>query len=227
MDDTPWFNAPLIGFDTETTGVDVTTDRIISAAIVDGSDVSTWLIDPGVDIPAEASAVHGMSTEYVREHGESPAAALQQVTQTIVKAIEDGVPVVAYRANFDLSLLSFELDRHELEQPDWSRLCVIDPFVLDKKCDKWRRGKRTLSAVSDHYGVTLTDAHSAAADATAAVSVARAIGAAYPSMAAMNPAALHQAQIGWCADDAASLADYLRRQGRPYDDVDGRWPLRR
>lgn len=222
----PWFSGTLIGFDTETTGTDTAADRIVSAAIVDGSDISTWLIDPGVEIPAEASAVHGMSTEHVREHGMSPAAALPEIAQALAKAAEDGVPVVAYRAGFDLTLLSWELERHGLPQLDWSQLYVIDPFVLDKHCDKWRRGKRTLSVVSEHYGVDLSDAHSAAGDAKACVAVARAIGAAYPAVAAMNPAELHTAQIGWHADDAASLEDYFRRQGRPTT-VDRRWPLQR
>ena len=132
--------------------------------------------------------------------------------------------MVAYRAGFDLTLLANELVRHGIPPVPWNDLRVIDPFILDKRCDKWRKGKRTLSAVCEHYDVLLTQAHSAAADATAAVSLARAIGHRYGQVARMNTAELHTAQIGWHADDAASLEAYLRRQGRD-ETVDRRWPL--
>lgn len=70
-----WISGPLLAFDLETTGTDVETDRIVTAAVVrleaDGS-VSrerTWLLDPGVAIPEQASAIHGISTERARAHG--------------------------------------------------------------------------------------------------------------------------------------------------------------
>ena len=72
-----WTDGPLLGFDTETTGVDVDNDRIVTAALVrrdaTGTHVRSWLIDPGVDIPEAAAAIHGVSTEHAREHGR-PAA---------------------------------------------------------------------------------------------------------------------------------------------------------
>ncbi|MDR0366186.1 MAG: hypothetical protein LBH68_05095, partial [Bifidobacteriaceae bacterium] len=57
----------LVGFDTETTGVRTEADRIVTAALVcrraDGSrEAATWLINPGVEIPAQATAVHGITT---------------------------------------------------------------------------------------------------------------------------------------------------------------------
>ena len=73
-----WSQLPWLGFDTETTGVNVTSDRLVTAALVlrpggatpQGSDtVRTWLADPGVSIPDGAAAVHGITTEYAREHG--------------------------------------------------------------------------------------------------------------------------------------------------------------
>ena len=65
-----WSAGPFLGFDTETTGVDVTTDRIVTAALVHrdarGTTVRTWIIDPGVEIPAPATAIHGITTERAR-----------------------------------------------------------------------------------------------------------------------------------------------------------------
>lgn len=219
-----WHTGPLIGFDTETTGVDHATDRIVTAAVVDGSDVSTWFIDPGVEIPPEASAVHGITTERARAEGSAPAQVLPEIARALAKAAEERVPVVVYRAGFDLTLLANELVRHDLEPIPWNRLYVIDPFVLDKRCDRWRKGKRTLSAVCEHYDVPLRQAHSAVADAAAAVALARAIGHRHGRVAGMSPAELHAAQMGWHADDAESLEAYLRRQGRD-ETVDRRWPL--
>ncbi|GAA4915564.1 DNA polymerase-3 subunit epsilon [Stackebrandtia albiflava] len=219
-----WHTGPLLGFDTETTGVTGAEDRIVTAAVVDGADVSTWLIDPGVEIPAEATRIHGITTQHARDHGVAPHLALPEIARILVKAAEERIPVVAYRAGFDLTLLAYELERHGLEPVPWNRLYVIDPFVLDKKCDKWRKGKRTLSAVCEQYGVALSHAHSAVADATAAVALARAIGARYPKIAQMSLGELHVSQMGWHADDAASLEAYLRRQGRD-ETVDRRWPL--
>ncbi|CAM3323769.1 exonuclease domain-containing protein [Stackebrandtia soli] len=224
MNDNAWHTGPLLGFDTETTGVDPLKDRIVTAAIVDGADVSRWLLDPGVEIPAGASAVHGISTEHARANGLPPSEALPEIAAALTKAAQESIPVVAYRAAFDLTLLSSELDRHGLPQVPWSDLRVVDPYVLDKRVDKWRRGKRTLSAVTEHYGVVLEEAHTAAADARAAVGVARAIGMKYPKVAAMSVAELHANQVTWHAEDAASLEAYFRRQGRQ-EAIDRRWPL--
>jgi DNA polymerase-3 subunit epsilon len=221
-----WHSGSLLGFDTETTGVDTANDRIVTAAVVDGDDVRTWTIDPGVDIPAEASAVHGITTEQARATGIEPRLALAEIAGEIHRAAVTGVPVVAYRAGFDLTLLSHELERHGLPQPEWERLHVIDPLVLDKRCDRYRRGKRTLAAACGHYGVELVEAHSAAADALACVGLARVIGQRYPDVAAMACAELHLAQVGWHAEDAASLEAYFRRQGR-VESVERRWPLAR
>ncbi|NUQ88686.1 MAG: 3'-5' exonuclease, partial [Glycomyces artemisiae] len=56
-----WFEGPLLGFDTETTGVSVEQDRIVQAALVTGTGSTTWLIDPGVTIPPGATRVHGIT----------------------------------------------------------------------------------------------------------------------------------------------------------------------
>ncbi|MUH43295.1 MAG: 3'-5' exonuclease, partial [Actinobacteria bacterium] len=64
----------FVGFDLETTGTDVVSDRIVSAALVEMDSHSVvkqrdWLVDPGIDIPAQSTAVHGISTEQVQRDG--------------------------------------------------------------------------------------------------------------------------------------------------------------
>jgi DNA polymerase-3 subunit epsilon len=224
-----WFEGPLLGFDTETTGVAVDRDRIVQAALVDGARPGTetprtWLIDPGVPIPPGATRVHGITDEMVRADGLAPAEALADVAAALRGAVDAGVPVVAFRAGFDCTLLSWELERHGIEQPDWTRMAIIDPSVLDKRVDRYRKGKRTLGVTAAHYGVAHSEAHSAAGDAVATVALARAIGAMYPEVGGLTPLDLHAAQVLWHAEDAASLEAYFRRKGRD-EAVDRRWPL--
>jgi hypothetical protein len=72
-----WHTIPVLAFDTETTGVSIETDRIVSAAAIhmaDGhADTTEWLADPGIDIPAEATAVHGITSEHARGWDEEAA----------------------------------------------------------------------------------------------------------------------------------------------------------
>jgi DNA polymerase III subunit epsilon len=146
-----WTTGPLLGFDTETTGVDVTHDRIVTAALVrrvpgESTEVRTWLIDPGVPIPAEAAAIHGITTEHAVAHGEAPGPALDEIAALIAADLAIGVPVVAFNAAFDLSLLDAELARHALptlgERLGRAVTPVIDPLVLDRSLDRFRKGKR-------------------------------------------------------------------------------------
>jgi DNA polymerase-3 subunit epsilon len=224
-----WFEGPLLGFDTETTGVNVDRDRIVQAALVNGAapggeTASTWLIDPGVPIPPGATRVHGITDEHVRTGGRAPAEALAEVAAALRGAVEAGVPVVAFRAGFDCTLLSYELERHGIPQPDWTRMAIVDPSVLDKRVDKYRKGKRTLGVTAAHYGVPHSEAHSAAGDAVATVALARAIGAMYPEVGDVTAQDLHASQIQWHAEDAASLEAYFRRKGRD-ETIERRWPL--
>ena len=89
-----WRDGPLVGFDTETTGVDVGADRIVTAAVVrrdaSGTRVRTWLIDPGIPIPPAATAVHGITTEQARARGRAPREALDEVAAGEVLALPAG-----------------------------------------------------------------------------------------------------------------------------------------
>lgn len=101
---------------------------------------------------------------------------------------------------------------------------VIDPYVIDKQVDKYRKGSRKLTALCEHYKVRLDGAHDAAADAIAAARVAWRLGSVFPKLAAMDVEALHHAQIEWAAAQAASLQEYFRKKD-PAAVVEGAWPL--
>ncbi|WP_454851795.1 exonuclease domain-containing protein [Promicromonospora soli] len=201
-----WINRPLLGFDTETTGVDVAGDRIVTAALVlrtpgVGTEVRTWLMDPGVEIPQEAAAIHGISTEHARAHGVEPREALEEIAAELATHLADGVPVVAYNAAFDLSLLDAELLRHGLKSLP-QRLGrpvepVVDPLVIDRWLDRYRPGKRRLGDLSEWYGVTSDgDLHTAEVDVLATLDVLEALARRFPQLARMPLTDLHQQQIG-------------------------------
>jgi DNA polymerase-3 subunit epsilon len=103
---------------------------------------------------------------------------------------------------------------------------IIDPLVLDKVVDRYRKGKRTLEAAAIAYGVSLVDAHDASADAVAAGRVAQAMARKYPEVLAIEAPVLHAQQVEWCAQQSADFQDYMRRTHNPSFTTSGLWPVR-
>ncbi|MFJ6808016.1 3'-5' exonuclease [Streptomyces anulatus] len=229
-----WHRGTLVGFDLETTGTDVENDRIVTAALVrldaDGAiaEQRTWLLDPGVAIPEQASAIHGIGTDHAREHGARAVLAVEEIAYAVTEVLRSGVPLVVMNARYDLSLLDRECRRYGLPSVDerigGAPSPVIDPLVIDKHVDKYRKGKRALQALCDHYGVTLEGAHEASADAVAAVRVVRRMGERHRPVGTLPPAELHALQIRAAAEQSASLQTYLRRSD-PAAVVEASWPV--
>jgi len=217
-----WWEGPLVGFDLETTGVDPETDRIVTAAItLPNGETINWLVNPGVEIPEGAIAVHGISNEVAQAEGVNPAEAVAQIIEALREA---DCPIVAFNAAFDFTVIDREARRYGL-QP-FSPEVVIDPHVIDKAIDKYRRGKRTLSAVCDVYKLKLVDAHTADADAAAAVALAKVLGPLVDAQTGspVSMFQLHDWQKTWRARQAASLEEYFSRTGQPAA-VNGQWPV--
>ncbi len=220
-------------FDLETTGIDVCADRIVTAhvGVLDAAGVvlsaRDWLTDPGVEIPEAASAIHGVTTRRARAEGRPAAEVVGEVVDALRALFTAGIPVVAYNAPYDFSLLKYEALRHGIE-PILDPSPVIDPLVVDKTYDRWRRGKRTLSVVAEHYAVRLDDAHEASADAIAAGRVAQALGERFAPVLPPTAIELHTRQIGWARHQAESLTEYFISIGRLHPDerLDGSWPIR-
>lgn len=232
-----WLDAPWLGFDTETTGVDPERDRLVTAALVrrDGGagasapdEVRTWLADPGVEIPERASAVHGITTERARAEGRDAVEVLEEVASVLVEHWRYGCPVVVFNAPYDLTLLDAELSRHGLPGLDarlgGAALLVLDPLVLDRALDPRRRGKRTLTTMAPVYGVAAReDAHSADADVAMTLDVLAAMAGRYEALASEKLLALQGHQARAHAAWAEEFEAWLRSQGRG-DVIDRRWP---
>ena len=221
----------LAVFDLETTGIDIDTCRIVTAHVGvigvagDVLEQREWLVDPGVEIPTAATLIHGVSTERARLEGLPAAQGVFEILDALTDAGRRGLPIVAYNAAYDLTVLDREAQRYG-HQPLRSPAPVIDPLVIDKAVDRYRRGKRTLTATAAHYGVPLDDAHNAGADAIAAGRVAQAIARAYPVLAATAAGELHLRQVDWCREQAESYQQWRRSNGEPDFMTSGLWPVR-
>ncbi|MEU8132574.1 exonuclease domain-containing protein [Streptodolium elevatio] len=228
---TGWHQRELAAFDLETSGVDVSSDFIVTAAVCDTSGVHrTWLVHPGDrEIPEEATAVHGITTAYAREHGRPAVDCLDELADVLAAYLDAGTPVAIYNAVFDLSLLEAELRRHgrrTLAERTAVIGPIIDPLLIDKHQDRFRRGKRTLEATSAFYGVALADAHTADGDAEACLRLAVELGARYPKLAALDVRTLHNEQRAWAAEQAASFQAYLDRTKPGHGErIAGEWPV--
>ncbi len=227
-----YWDTRLAVFDLETTGVDTDTSRIVSACIAvlepDGSlhEQWNWLADPEIDIPEGASDVHGISTALAQAEGRTAETVVGEITATIRTLLALGIPLVVYNAPYDLSLLDRECRRHRIE-PLGTPSPVIDPLVIDKAVDRFRKGKRTLIAAAERYGVDLADAHDAAADAIAAGRVAQALARTFPDEVDVAFADLHGRQQIWYAEQAASFQQYIREvKGDLLYVAESAWPLR-
>lgn len=229
-----WLDAPMVGFDTETTGISPSTDRIVTAAIITrtGTEVSprTWLIDPGIPIPERATEVHGITTEQAREHGMMPPDALEEIASILASAMGAGIPVVGFNVQYDLTILEAELARNGLptlaERLPGGVRPVVDPLVLDRHLDRYRRGKRKLIDMCATYGVSV-DAeglHAADYDVLATLELVHAIAARYPALGQVELDDLHNQQVEAHRVWATEFTSWLKGQGRTEDFPSPLWP---
>lgn len=249
-----WWNGRLAAFDVETTGVDVEEARIVTAvvALVGGGEppvAHSWLADPGVEIPEGAAEVHGITTEIARRDGRPAPEVIGELVDVLATR-SPGVPIVAFNARFDLTIADREARRRGItplaERP--GELLVIDPLVIDKHLDRYRKGSRKLDAICATYGARLDGAHDAENDAIAAARAAWVLGAkgqvirkVWNAEMGREKAALtrewervrgdlrllHDAQVRWAHDQAISLAEYFREKGQVEDaaGVKPQWPM--
>ncbi|MER7815594.1 exonuclease domain-containing protein [Streptomyces sp. NPDC096153] len=231
-----------IGWDTETTSPDPTEARIVTAALIgrggaSPDHVQAWLINPGVPIPPETTEIHGIDDARAQAHGQDPKVALEEIAETMARAITAGLPLIAFNTAYDWSVLHYELTRHGLatvhDRVGPGPLPLVDPHVIDRQCDKYVKGSgmRKLKPTAERYGVELTDWHTADADALAALLIAEAQFARYPRLGEMHPAQLYAAQRAWRAEQQAGLQTWFRTKatpeqgGDPNKIIDGSWPL--
>lgn len=249
----------MFGFDLETTSPEPEEARIVTAALArcgGGRQTRTnrWLADPGVDIPEEAAEIHGVTTEKAQADGRPAAEVVAEVVDLLAAGAARGFAIVIFNARYDLTVLDREARRHGVAPLSERQidLRVIDPLVIDKWLDRYRKGSRKLDAICEHYGAMLDEAHAADFDAIAAARAGWVLGArgvvtrrVWNAQMGAEKAALvrewehvrhdldrlHAAQVRWAHEQAVGLAEYFREQrekgveetGDP-DGVRTEWP---
>ena len=220
-----WHENLRAGFDLETTSPDPQEARIVTASliVVDGAgnvaNHQEWLVNPGVPIPPAASNIHGVTDERAQRDGLPAVLAVSQIAMQLTQLFEAEIPVVAFNASYDFTVMAQEAKRYHCVFGDPRP--VIDPYVLDKQLDRYRRGKRTLADVASFYQVPLQNAHTSAADAMAAVGVADQI-ARYRRCRSRRASCTMLRSAG--KEQATSLQEVLMRRD-PNAFVDPRWPV--
>jgi DNA polymerase-3 subunit epsilon len=160
---------PVVFLDLETTGINIVTDRIVEIALLkvhlDGQEEEKVLrINPEMPIPEEASKIHGITDEDVKD-----APPFKEVAKTLAKFLE-GCDLGGFNSNrFDIPLLAEEFLRADIDI-DFKKRKFIDVQAIFHKMEK-----RTLAAAYKFYcNKQLVDAHSAMADTKATYEVLKA-----------------------------------------------------
>ena len=168
---------PLVFFDLETTGTDITKDRIVEISYVkvfpNGKEESkTMRINPERPIPPESTAIHGITDDDVKD-----CPTFKAVAKTLAAQIE-GCDLAGYNSNrFDIPLLAEEFLRADVNI-DLNRRKFVDVQTIFHKMEQ-----RTLSAAYMFYcNKTLENAHTAAADTMATYEVLQAQLDRYPEL---------------------------------------------
>lgn len=170
---------PLIFFDLETTGVNVSSDRIVQISAIkiineiEDSRID-MLLNPKIPIPIEATAVHGITDEMVKE---KPT--FEEVSQELFEFF-NGCDLAGFNhINFDTPLLAEEFGRCKFTFPG------NDIFFIDAKTIFHKKEQRTLSAALKFYcNEDHTDAHSAISDVLATIKIFNAMKLKYEDLPA-------------------------------------------
>jgi DNA polymerase-3 subunit epsilon len=195
-------------------------------AVIDANGIAQelheWLVDPGIEIPEQAAAVHGVTTEIARARGGKPEEAVAQLVERLAD-LNQSMPLVAFNAPYDFTILQSESMRYGITplapEP------VIDPLVLDRAMMKYRSGKRTLGVLCADYGVELLDAHNSTADAIAAGRLAQRQASKFPELD-VDAVELHKMQKVWSDEQTKDFEAWFKKQNRPDYRAELGWPIK-
>lgn len=237
---TAWWEDTLVGFDCETTHPDPRRARIVTASIAvcrphEPIEVHNWMANPGVEIPAGAAAIHGISTERAMAEGRPWRDVIREVVEELERHATDGHPLVAFNARYDFTVADREARRANILPLRERDLLVFDPLVVDKHLDRYRPGSRTLEAFIAHLGLSSGASHEAEFDAVTACRAAFVLGKRgrvvrrardYQEQMELEElvmewdglrndlVALQAAQLRWAQIQARGLADHFHKSGK-------------
>ena len=223
---TTWLGRTMYSLDTESTGLDTESARVVTLTLGRSTSPGHWspksyLLDPGVEIPAEATAVHGITTEHAQKEGMQPGHALHEVWLWLTQIATGRTPLVIFNAPYDLTLLDREFRRH-LGEPLPTGLIVLDTLVLFRRFD-WTTGGRSLSKLAERHGITFP-AHDAEADALASLRLLHILAGLSDLLPLIEPHVLHEAQRGWWTQQQDTAEAHALGNGTP-STRQQHWPI--
>ncbi|MDA8270550.1 MAG: exonuclease domain-containing protein [Actinomycetota bacterium] len=229
-----WTEGQILGFDLETTGVNPQEDLPVSFSLVYYNQWArqkavSGLINPGVPIPEQAIAVHGITDEMAQSKGRPLFDSISAIANGLVMASERGIPVVGMNVGYDLQMIDAQAQKllgQSLFATEWTGP-AIDILVIDRHADRYRKGGRKLVDLCNYYGVPGETLHDASSDVEATVAVLSRQVQRYPELAKLTLRELHQRQREWHREWAENFSRYLVSQGKePLDKSEFSWPLR-
>lgn len=222
-----WLDSPMLALDTESTGTDPETARVVQIAVGMSARPGDWhpwtrVVNPGVPIPESAAKVHGYTDSRVQAEGTTPSAALTKAWATLTDTARRGIPVVAHNAPYDLTLLDREFRRH-LGEPLPAGLIVLDTLCLYRRFD-WTTGGRSLGKLAARHGIAFP-AHDAEADALASLRLLHILGGMNDVLPLVPAYVLHEAQeTSWWARQQDAAESRALGNGTTFTRQD-HWPL--
>lgn len=214
---------PLVFFDLETTGIDIVKDRIVEISYLkvypNGKEESkTRRINPGMPIPPQSTAIHGITDEDVKD-----CPTFKEIAKSLATQIE-GCDLAGYNSNrFDIPMLAEEFLRADVDI-DFSKRKFIDVQTIFHKMEQ-----RTLAAAYKFYcDKSLENAHTAEADTMATYEVLKAQLDRYPElendMAALSKFSSFTNNVDFAGrivynDKGQEVINFGKYKGRPVTEV--------
>lgn len=160
---------PIVFFDLETTGINIAKDRVVEISILKvfpngNKESKTWLVNPTIPIPAQTTAVHGITDEKVANEP-----TFKELASHVFNMIKDSDLAGFNSDRFDIPLLAEEMLRAGVDFDMKNSVSVDVQTIFHKK------EERTLSAAYKFYcNESLENAHSAEADTMATYEILKA-----------------------------------------------------
>lgn len=222
-----WLTRPMLALDTETTGTDPETARLVQICLGLAMRPGQWrafttLVDPGVPIPAEATAVHGITDAMVKG-APAPAEAIRRLQQVALVDASEAEILVGHNIAYDLTVIEREAARAGLGSADiHAGRSVLDTLALFRRFD-WTTGGRALGKLAERHGITFP-AHDAEADALASLRILHILAGKNDLLGMIGPRDLHDAQKRWWVEQQEQAASRAAGNGRDFT-PQPHWPL--
>lgn len=219
---TGWLDSPLLVVDCETDGQNPLDAELLQVCVGYSAGPGdwqprTWLLKPSRPISPESTAVHGITTEYVEEHGQDRKQALREIDAELFET-HDFDAFVIHNAIYDTTVLSRALEMPFLSE--W--YAVLDTLVLFRRFDR-ETGSKSLTALAAKHGIVFP-AHDAEADSLATLRLLHILAGQVELLPHVPVETLHDLQRGWYAQQQEQIVARAKGEGRDIPLVTD-WPV--